>query len=65
MFNREMAINELIDNDLSDILQHGDDNWILSNILADGFKGYNNFTDEELMRELEERDISYLFGETQ
>ena len=63
MFDRQLAINELIDLDLSDILQNGDDNWILSSILADGFKGYNNYTDEELMQELEERGISYSFGE--
>lgn len=63
MFDRDRAINELVDNDLSDILQHGDDNWILSTILLDGFTGYNNYTDEQLMQELQERDISYLFGE--
>ena len=63
MFDRDKAINELVDNDLSDILQNGDDNWILSTILLNGFKGYNNYTDEQLMQELTERDISYLFGE--
>ena len=57
MFNRDKAINELLDQDLWDILHAEGDNWILTAILADGFKGYNNFTDEELMRECEERDI--------
>lgn len=63
MFDRQLAINELVDNDLNDILNHGDDNWILSSILLDGFVGYNNFTDEQLMQELQERDISILFGD--
>ena len=36
---------------------------VLAYILDSGFKGYRNYTDEQLMKELEERDISYLFGE--
>lgn len=63
MWDRQKAICELVDNDLSDILNHGDDNWILSSILFDGFTGYNNYTDEQLMNELIERDISVVFGD--
>jgi hypothetical protein len=65
MYDRQLAINLLVDSDLWDILHADGDNWIVTNILTDGFKGYNNYTDEELMQELTERDISYLVGETE
>ena len=51
MFDREKAIQELIDNDFSDIFNLGQD------------EGYFNMTVEVLMQELEERGISYLFGD--
>ena len=64
MFNRALAIQELVDNDFSDIFNLGEsEGSMLESILQYGFKGYHNFTDEELMYELEERGISYLFGE--
>ena len=64
MFNRALAIQELVDNDFSDIFNLGEsEGSMLESILMHGFKGYHNFTDEELMYELEERGISYLFGE--
>ena len=64
MFNRTLAIQELVDNDFSDIFNLGEsEGSMLESILMHGFKGYHNFTDEELMSELEERDISYLFDE--
>lgn len=53
MFDREKAINDLIDDDMNVI--KGSDGWMLSDILAHGFKGYNNFTDGELVEELNER----------
>jgi hypothetical protein len=31
--------------------------------MRQGFKGYDNMTDEELMDECNERDISYLVGD--
>ena len=61
MFDRTKAIDELINDDADIILGEGD--YFLYALLKDGFKGYANFTDEELMNELIERDISYLFGE--
>jgi len=64
MFDREKAISELLDNDFSDIFNLGqDEGAMLESILLNGFKGYANFTDEELMQELQDRDISYLFGD--
>jgi hypothetical protein len=58
MFNRTLAIQELVDNDFSDIFYLGEsESSMLESILMYGFKGYNNFTDNELMYELEERGI--------
>ena len=65
MFDRELAIQELIDNDFSDIFNLGQ-RWrdvLLESILRNGFKGYAEMTDEELISELEQRDISSNFGE--
>ena len=61
MFDRDKAIETLINDDIDSFnngFEHG-----LAEILYSGFKGYQNYTDEELMQELTERDISYLFGE--
>ena len=58
MFNRTLAIQELVDNDFSDIFNLGEsEGSMLESILMHGFNGYHNFTDEELMYELAERDI--------
>jgi hypothetical protein len=64
MFNRDKAVQCLIDDDYNTIMS-GDANDYLINLLTFGHKGYNDFTDDELMQELTERDISYLFGETE
>jgi hypothetical protein len=61
MFDRDKAIDELINNDMNTI--QNDDGWYLSSLLRSGFKGYEYMTDDELMQELKERDISELFGE--
>jgi len=58
---RENAIDALIDDDID--TDKRDDNWILSEILLEGFKGYANYTDDELDQELRERDISTVFGD--
>jgi hypothetical protein len=61
MFDRDKAIETLISDDIDSFnngFEHG-----LAEILYSGFKGYENYTDEELMQELTERDISELFGE--
>ena len=66
MIDREKIIEQLIDDDIDSILcsyNNMGDLSVLAFILDSGFKGYRNYTDEQLMRELEERDISYLFGE--
>lgn len=60
MFDRNLAIEELIACDMNTIGNYPD---YLDSILRYGHKGYNEYTDEELMEALEDRDISYLFGE--
>ena len=68
MWDRELAIQELVNDDINrittDYNEMGDCS-VLAFILDEGFKGYRNYTDEALMQELTERDISYLFGETE
>ena len=61
MFDRYSAIDELISNDMNTI--ENDDGFYLSSILLNGFKGYENMTDEELIQELNERGISEVFGD--
>jgi len=65
MFNREKAIAELVDNDFDTVMNSDYGLELLRSILDSGFKGYRAMADEELMMELEQRDISYLFGETE
>ena len=59
-------ITQLVDDDINRIIndynEMGDCS-TLAFILDEGFVGYRSYTDEQLMQELEERDISYLFGE--
>jgi hypothetical protein len=52
---RNAMIDMLIDDDIKIISQ--DDNWLLSQILLSGFKGYESFTDDELTQEMNERDL--------
>ena len=52
---RNAMIDMLIDDDIKIISQ--DDNWLLSQILLSGFKGYESFTDDELIQEMNERDL--------
>jgi hypothetical protein len=61
MFDRDEAIDELINNDMNTI--QNDDGWYLSSLLRSGFKGYEYMTNDELIEELRARDISHLFGE--
>jgi hypothetical protein len=62
---RDKAIDELVNNDINTIQDSSayDDYSYIDSILRCGFKGYEFMTDEELMQELTDRDISYLFGE--
>ena len=62
MFNREKVIETLINDDIFAIIDC-DSYTYLADILHNGFKGYDNMGDYELMKECDERDISYLFGE--
>jgi len=60
MWDREKAIQELVDNDIDTIIRdynEMNDLSVLAYILETGFKGYKNYTDEQLMQELMERDI--------
>jgi hypothetical protein len=59
---RDKAIKELIEDDINSIVENGYTD-TLEFILDRGFKGYTNFTDEELEQELQERDISTVFGD--
>ena len=60
MFDREKAIDELVDNDIDSIIKdynEMNDLSVLAFILDDGFKGYRNYTDDQLITELNERDF--------
>ena len=63
MFDRERAIVELVDNDFDTVMNSDYGVELLRSILDSGFKGYRGMTDDELMMELEQRDISYLYGD--
>jgi hypothetical protein len=63
MFDRDKAIECLTDDDINTVLHDDYGPEYLHGILYSGFKGYQNYTDEQLMQEMTERDISYLFGE--
>ena len=61
-FDREKVIEILIDDDFDAIITcRSYEN--LYHILQHGHIGYDNFTNDELIRECEERDISYLVGD--
>ena len=60
MWNREKAIQDLVDNDIDTIIRdynEMNDLSVLAYILETGFKGYANYNDGQLMQELLERDI--------
>ena len=61
-FDRVKAIETLVQNDTIEYESLLTQEFFIY-LLMDGFKGYNNMTDEELMQECEDRDISYLIGE--
>jgi hypothetical protein len=66
MWNRDLAIDTIINDDLNSFFtskDQYDDDSTLAEMLLSGFKGYQNYTDEQLMQELIERDISTVFGE--
>lgn len=57
MYDREKVIETLIDDDFLDIGEN--DYSFFDAILKGGWIGYDNMTDEELIKECEERDIDY------
>ena len=59
---RDNAIECLIGDDMNTIHETGDPVYLYS-LLYSGFKGYQEYTDEELEQELRERDISTVFGD--
>ena len=61
--SRELAIQELVDNDFDTVMNSDYGVELLRSILDSGFKGYRSMSDEELIMELEQRDISSNFGE--
>ena len=63
---RDNAIDTLVADDIDTILTakgEYNDEFFLSALLTDGFKGYSNMFDEELEIELKDRDISTVFGD--
>jgi len=63
---RDNAIETLVNDDLNSFMhmreECGDES-VLAEMLYSGFKGYQNYSDEQLEVELNERDISTVFGE--
>ena len=63
---RDNAIDTLINDDIDSIFTmkgEFNDESMIAEMLYSGFKGYQEYTDEELETELIERDISTVFGE--
>ena len=61
MSNRDKMIDRLIDDDIDTIFtmkgEYNDES-LIAQMLYSGFKGYENYTDEQLVRELNEREIT-------
>ena len=55
MSRKQEMINRLIEDDLDTVYGHGSDG--VQSILNWGFKGYQNYTEEELTQEMNERDL--------
>lgn len=53
MMNREEMIQELIDDDMNGVasMSMGENDNLIRDMLLEGRKGYNNYTDEELQEE--------------
>jgi hypothetical protein len=58
MFIRSIAISRLLDDDINTV--EAGNYEVLVSVMLEGFKGYNNQTDEELQAELNARDIPVL-----
>ena len=55
MFIRSIAISRLLDDDINTV--EAGNYEVLVSCMLEGFKGYNNQTDEELQAELNAREI--------
>jgi hypothetical protein len=61
MSKRDTMIDMLIDDDLNTIFtMKGEENdeSLIAQMLYSGFKGYENYTDEQLVREINERELN-------
>jgi hypothetical protein len=56
LFERDLAIGYLTDSDYKYIMETEGGLELLNSYLQFGFKGYENFTDEELKAEIKERE---------
>ena len=59
-YDRSLAIAELV-SCMVDEIDQGE--LSLYALIENGFIGIENMTDDQIMQELEDRDVSYLFGE--
>lgn len=60
MSKRDTMIDMLIDDDLNTIFtMKGEENdeSLIAQMLYSGFKGYENYTDEQLVKEMNERNL--------
>jgi hypothetical protein len=57
MSRRQEMIKMLIDFDYDSIQNDGTHADFLYDMLYDGFKGYNNMTDDELVQEMNHREL--------
>ena len=55
MFIRSIAISRLLDDDINTV--EAGNYEVLVSVMLEGFKGYNNQTDDELQAELNAREI--------
>jgi len=64
MSRRHEMIEMLVDNDIDSIMADASQNdlLVLAEILCTGFKGYENFTDDELVQEMNERGLWAIHG---
>lgn len=59
-YDRDKAIKALTELHYDDIIQ----GYVsLKEMIVWGYRGIDDLSDEEIMMELEDRDVSYLFGE--
>lgn len=60
MSRKQEIIKTLVDDDINSIFEakgEYNDEFYLANILTEGFVGYANMTEDELIKEMDERDL--------